>query len=74
MVERLGGSLRGPFVLIWVGGVGRGRRSGHGETETRQLSPPGRNTGLGYGIADATMQLGATREASLSLVRRYLKS
>lgn len=40
MIERLVWGLAGAFGL--AGGVGRGGRGDHGETETRQLSPPGR--------------------------------
>ncbi len=45
MVERLRRGLGGTLVVLIGGcGMGGGRRGNHGETETRQLSPPGRNT------------------------------
>ena len=42
MVERLCRSFRRTLVLVGSVGVGHGRRGELGETETRQLSPPGR--------------------------------
>ena len=43
MIERLAGSLSRAFRLVVCSGMRSGRRVDHGETETRQLSPPGRN-------------------------------